>query len=578
MSAAMPTRALLAPIRRFCREEAGSVTTLAIGALALLLVVAGIAIDSTNVFRHRAVMQLTSDIAAHSGAVQLARGAAPKTAMAEVAAAIETNMPVAVYGRLISSKSVDIQALHYDIATNQLSPADPETHPANAIVTRLQRSSTVANTLPTLVLSLIGHDSWVLGTSAVAAVVPLQSCSNAEGLFAHGEIRLPSLTTIGAGLCLHSQTTMALPADTRFDEGARISLPDLENCDDACKTDAIDVAQVEMNVIMPKTRDYVQQMAEGFASPQIQLPQEVAFFDGKSLPDDLSALDEVGVKIDDLRLGSVVTLSATAFSQMRSYPSGLVYNVPCKGGETDLSEGFSEPASEATIVLVGIPDTIEIEDAFDVAPTPSPVEDDLAELDPPLEEDVADDGGTVTLKGLVLVTNCALEMDDYVSVAGSLLILSGPKPETALQALPGTRFGDPDRSCGAALHTTLMTTGSVRLPGTLTASNLAIVAGGDVVLEGGENGRGVHHAGTSVHAGGRISMEGSHVFASCGRETTVLLPALQVITHVMPPLKDILPGLVRDVPVKTDLPGEKVKRLPRAPKLDNVLPPVASGS
>lgn len=565
-------RALVRQLDRFGQDEAGGVSMLAVGGLVVLLLIAGVAIDVTNVFRHRSVMQMTTDAAAHAGLVRLVQGASPDEAVKQSLTAIESNMPLANYGPLVGNSDVDLQVLHYDLASNSLSPADLGLNPANAVVTRLQRSAAVGNRLPSLVMGLLGQGSWDMATTAVAALVPVQRCSNAEGLFAQGEIRLVPGSVLGADVCLHSQTSLRAPPGVRFQEGAKLSMPDLAACDADCLAATEEAGRAEMNILMPAARDHVLRLAEGFASPRKQLPEEADFFAGKSLPEDLSALDEVGIPIEKLRLGSVVSLSATAFNQMRAHPGGLVYRVACEEGMTGLAE--TGRPWDTTLMLKKVAEDVPETD-IPTASAPSsgasaggpedlPPEE-YAELIPPSEGGGAVAEDRVLLQDLVLVTNCAVEMDDTVLVTGSLLILTGPTPDTRLSVAPGTLMGDPDQTCLPELQTTLMTTGSLRLPGFLAQSNLAVVAGGDLVIETDGKGRGGNHMGASFHAGGRIDLVGAHSFTGCGQPHSSLLPPLQVIAHVMPPLHEILPPIPHSAPVEVDMPGEKVKQLPRTP-------------
>ncbi len=571
----MSIQGLTRQLSRFGRDEAGTISVLAVGGLVLLLIIGGIAIDGSNVFRHRALMQLTADIAAHAGLIRLTKGDSPEGAIEQTLASIEANMPYADYGRLIDRREVDVQVLHYDPDSNSLSSADFGLHPPQCRGDRLQRSGAVANRLPSLVLGAIGLGSWDLDATSVAALVPVQRCSNAAGLYAEKEIHLSAGSTIGDGLCVHSQITVTAAPSVRFSEESNLSMPDLASCDIDCQTAAEEARRVEMNIMMPETRYHVMTLAEGFASPRVSLPQEAAFFAGKALPEDLSALDEVGVPTDSLRLGSVVSLGSRAFNQMRAYPGGIVYRVTCSETARGLGNAANWPA-ESSIILKGKIEEGEAPPPLSPTPRIAPTEDDgsdtseggltpedVAELIPPDEGDFVEDNSRLYLNDLVLVTNCAIRTEERVSLQGSLLILVGSSPETLLDVAPDTWMADPDLTCRPDQQTTLMTTGSLRLSGSLAQSNLAVVAGGDLMIDSGSQGNGSLHVGASFHAGGQLVLDGPHDFIGCDQPNSNILPPLQTLSHVMPPLKDILPQIDRHQPVETEMPGEKVKPLPR---------------
>ena len=532
----MTARLWLWPVRFGAREDGGA-TAFGLIVICLMLLIAGVAIDVANLYRYKTLLQLAADSAAQAGVVTLARGGGATDAHSAAGAMVETNMPEARFGRVITNSAREVQVLHYDAATGTLGKVG-DAAPANAVLVRLQRSAAAGNPVPTFLMGVAGSDAWSLAASSVATLIPTQRCGNAEGIVARGAIDLGPSPVFVSDFCLHSQSSITLPIGTRMTDQLRVSLPDPSGCAGVCKpgnpatkTEPMTgptIRPVALNLVMPGAQDHVARLVAGFVDPQITLPEETAFFAIRPVAGDPEALREVGVAADDLRPGDVLQMTPLQFSQMRERPSGLVYAVRC-----DTAKNDRRALWERTLTLTGL----------DAGPT---------------------------LHDLVLVTDCAIEMDDRVRIEGALILLTGPQG-AQISALPGatlggtSAIGDADAACDAARRVRLMAFGNLVLPAGLTGANVSAVAGGDIWLAADDNQKRTQHRGLILHAGGRVTAEGSHSFARCPTEarSDPLMPAMQVIAHVMPPLRDVRAAPAHTAPVpQTDMPGQEVERLP----------------
>jgi hypothetical protein len=516
---------------RFRTAEDGGITAFGIIIIGLMLMIMGVAIDVANAYRHRTQLQVAADAATRSGLISLARGENAAAARRAALAMIERNLPAARYGQLVTDPATELQVLHYDAATGTLGQVEEE-RPANAVVLRLQRSEAEGNPLPTLLLGLAGHDAWSLAVTSVAVLVPTRRCGNAEGIVARERLDLDSAVDGGVefaeGFCLHSQTAVALPDTTRSAGPLRISLPDPAGCKGGCAPSrgtsdtetGGDLRPRALNLVMPQTRDHVLRLAAGFLDPAVTLPEETAFFATRPLNGDPEALREVGVATENTRGGDVLRITPLQFSQMRERPSGLIYEVACVPVEND-----ARPLWERTVTLTG-------------------------------------NGVDPTLRDLVLITDCAIEMDDLARVEGALIFMVGPG-EARITAMRGATLGDPQGGCAPSLRVRLMTLGDLALPANLALSNVSAVAGGNIRLERDPDLWLVPHTGLVLHAGSAVATDGAHHFARCLAEPTSdpLLPSMQVITHAMPDLSGVLPPPAKPRR-KTEMPGDQVKDLP----------------
>ena len=164
---------------------------------------------------------------------------------------------------------------------------------------------------------------------------------------------------------------------------------------------------------------------------------------------------------------------------MRGFPAGLVYHVPCGDGEERLE-------------LSGY-------------------------------------GMGLELKDVVLVPDCALEIEGTVTLTGVLLISPAEAP---LTAAPGALAGDPEGKCAPGSRAQVFTLAPMRLTATLAAANATFVSAGDILVEPRGDSTPAAHAGTAFHAGGDIRFDGPRSFTACGDEAPPTVPALKVIRQV----------------------------------------------
>ena len=506
--------------RRLRHSDHGGATAFGVMSLIVMAMVLGVALDATNLYQQKNLMQLAADAASHAGVVALAQGDSAAEAEKVAGEMVARNMPRVRFGRVLANRKYDLRALNFDPDSRVAYQVEPD-DPANAVFVRVQRTQAVDNLIPTYVLRFFGIQGWAADATSAAAIQPTRRCANAAGLFARGRIQLSVASWLGADLCIHSQTAIAVPTLVQAEAGVRLSVPSRKGCEDLCQSKhhpELAKALVEMNLIMPTAAQHVTRIADGFVRPGMTLPEKAAFFATRPLSDDLEPLAEVGLDTSELVTGSVLTMSAFQFTQLRQVPAGLVYNVTC-----DMPANQVRPDSLDRIRLMGF-------------------------------------ARRATLRNMVLITSCPLDLDHLVSVEGALVILKHGA-EAVLAADPGAGMGDPDKACDPARRSVLMTTGSLRLPADLSASNLAVVAGGDVILEANPGNIRVTHHGLALHAGGGIGMVGPQVFAACPGAADPLLPSLKVIGNVMlsddPQVAPRRPGTPPPMP---DGPGRVAER------------------
>jgi hypothetical protein len=398
----------------------------------------------------------------------------------------------------------------------------------NTVRVRLQRSEAGGNAIPTFLLKLVGVPSWEMGATGMSALLTTKRCGNANGLFAAGTITLDDASSVGAGYCLHSQTAVNLAGSVEFLDGASLSMPDIARCQGQCTADVhpgIAEARASVNFQTPGTRGWIEALYAGLTDPDVTLPQEAAFFESRKLAADLSPLEEMAIETFALQTGDLVRLTPMEFSKMRAFPAGLIYAVSCA------TESFApEEEIVSTLTVEGM-------------------------------------GFRKILKDLVLVTDCAVAFDRMAVIEGSMILTMSGTGQPAFSVEPGTTAGDAAQACDPAGHSVLIAAGDIALPGDFLTSNAALVAGGDVTLGAG-NGNVVTHKGSTIHAGGALTVHGRHTFDACSQAQDPALPDLQVIRSVLLPMEMPETGAAAVAPVAPlvetpDLPGTAVKALDR---------------
>jgi hypothetical protein len=487
----------------------------------------GLAVDVGNAWRYSELLKTTADVAAHAGAVVLSQGGTPDDARAAALAALDYNMPEARFGRILAAPMQDVRPVHYDAATNQITADDADDGGANAIVVRVQRSAATGNPVPTMLLRLAGSTTWDLTSESVVALVATQRCQSTDGLYARGLLLPGPGSHVGKNYCLHAQEKVVPGEGSFFEDGSGLSMPDLSRCGSNCTeavSDGVEAAEFEANLIRPDLPGLIRGLRDQLTAPlsrTVPAPARDGFFASRPLPEDLSALDEVGVPIDALKTGKVVQMSPTAFTRLREVPQGLVYQVMCKPPPGKALPGSTVPAPAA----------------------PGEArqgEDRILTL-------AGNDTGRV-YRNMVLISDCQIRIEATAHVEGAVILSLRGKEDGAgfdITAEPGAAIGDPDRSCAADHRSLLLALGSVLLPAGVLGTNVGVVAGGDIHISPSIGAGPLIYGvmGLGMHAGGAIGVEVAHDFTACGTGKAAasdpFAPGLMVLRQVAPTPKPV---------------------------------------
>ncbi len=491
----MPKRnsSLGGPRPRFLEDETGGGTALSLMTCLMLVLIGGLAVDGTNAWRHQQLLQQSADVAAHAGAVAFANGSSAEEARAAAIAAVQLNVPSAIYGNVFEDVSTDVVAIHYDPVTN----IAKSTGRKNAVAVFLHRTTLAGNPVSTTMLNIVSlvnpdfeNPEFEVNGASVATVTKTQTCNSTDGIYAKDQVNFTSSNTFGAGYCIHSQSDVWMPQSNTFLDSAGISMPDLADCGSKCTDSAnpgSEAAAFERNLLIPDLEEFILATSDAFLDTFGNSSQKAEFFSGKSLEiSAFPALEAEGIITAGLSKGAVVTMNEATFEALTDIPRGLVYEVTCtaggNGGNARLT--FSNLAGE--------------------------------------------------IRDVAIITNCVLEFDPGANVIASLLLTTRDKTTASVTAGSGAFVGDPAGGCDVDERTTIMSLGQMNVPADFAGSNLSIIVDEDIHLSATGSSSTLSHSGISLMSSAEIHVSAGHTFNSCAGPDSGLMPELRVIRHVVP--------------------------------------------
>ena len=204
---------------QFRTDETGAGTILGLLWFMLLVGITGMAVDVTNGFRSRTMLQATADAAALAGAIDLPDQAA---AVATAISYADENMPSVAYGDVLDP--ADVLVGLWDGAARSLDTA--AALPDSVMVTARQAEQN-SNPVPVSFLRIIGLMNWNVQAQAVAQrFVP--ECLE-DGLDAGGGVYISSNNDFVNEICLHGQQGVKMQNNNSFEPGVTVSMPDPGN-------------------------------------------------------------------------------------------------------------------------------------------------------------------------------------------------------------------------------------------------------------------------------------------------------------------------------------------------------------
>jgi hypothetical protein len=464
--------------QRFASDEEGAGTVFGLFLFMVIVILGGVALDSSNAWRNATHLDASADAASHAGAVALANGGDIDDVRLAAITAASRNMPSQRYGEVTGNALENIQLMHFDTETRVLSSAGTQ----NAVVVDLGQTSGNANAVRTYFLRLMGVNSWDVTGRSITVYDASAECSNVDGIYAEDEISLSSQNGVGPGFCVHSQHAVWLPQQNTFGAGSVVSMPNLDDCKSKCTVSANPgITPMSINMVLPDFRDFIFDTYDAFNASSSDLKS--AWFDAKKISvGDVAPLVAAGVA-GDFSMGKVVKLTWDQFHALPVLPRGLVYNVDCPNNGN---------SSKTKLTFNGT--TGRMEDA-------------------------------------ALLTDCSIAFGDGAEVLGSLVVTIRQQSTATVTSGSSVTVADPTQNCRDGDRTTVMSIGKVSVPAEFVMSNVTLVSADDVNVASATS-SGIVSRGLSIYASGKVSLSSQHTLEVCGGEN-LLAPEGKVIRHVM---------------------------------------------
>ncbi len=207
-----------AKFEEFVQDEFGGGTIMGLYWFITLVMICGLAVDITDGFRARTMLQATADATALAGAIDL-----PDRNTVAAAAVTNSydNMPQGENGTVL--RSTDVIVGKWDGAAKAIDQNDPE---PDAVMVTVHRSSANENAMPVNFLRIIGLYNWEITTQAVAQRF-IPECLR-EGLIARGIVDISSNNNFVREICVHGQLGVHMQNHNFHELGVTVSMPDTD--------------------------------------------------------------------------------------------------------------------------------------------------------------------------------------------------------------------------------------------------------------------------------------------------------------------------------------------------------------
>ena len=182
----------------------------------LMVGITGMAVDSTNGFRSRTMLQATADASALAAAIDLPNNAAVTATAVSYA---DNNMGVDLNGTVLNT--ADVHVGHWNASTNSL---DTTSGFPDSVMVTVRQTEENSNPVPVNFLRIVGLSDWNVQAQAVAQRF-IPECLK-DGLVAEGTVNIESGNGFVNNICIHGQQGVEMQIDNSFQSGVTVSMPD----------------------------------------------------------------------------------------------------------------------------------------------------------------------------------------------------------------------------------------------------------------------------------------------------------------------------------------------------------------
>lgn len=517
-------------LKRFRKDEDGAGLVWNLFWCVVFLLLAGLAIDVSNAYRMRMVLQVTADSAALAAIMTRDNEKYYNSFMAPDTPIVYDDTVTAAeregYAKAVAIKNAqdmmavasngnvlvgaDIEFGTYDRATNTFTVNTTGDY-ARAVTRRV---SSRGNEVGTFLLRLFNlMPSWDVGATAIARRYIQSPCG--PGVITTDKIDFQSNNLFTAGICLYGEKGIEANQNNEYSTGVIVGMLDLDDLtvpgDDLSKNIGLEEALREMYLsphLALAAGDIVselQNLASGSdLEGQLDLLQSMnkkyfpeavqnAIADGD--PTTGVVVDQVQTGVDK-KTGTPIygPLTNANFGDVVIVP-GNVYKVACNGGNNTLNlRGMSEEENAS-------------------------IDGDVTGI-----IDTASSSGTETttggssIDGVVVITDCDITVDDGTTIKNSIVATSSTS-DMSVKGSNGVNIGAPD-DCTPGGGAQIITLGGMHFAAAMQFHGSQLVSQGPVSIAAQVEGM----SGTQIQSTGRVDMASNNDLGLCKGDTDDQIP------------------------------------------------------
>lgn len=211
----------MAKVKNFCRSESGSGTIMGLGTFLFAATVGGLALDYSQGNRENIRLQVAADAAALAAAANIDTF---DNAQAIAAETVRRNLRDTT---IIASTDVVFGRVNPETSAFEASSNPDE---VDAVFVQAVRSDGRANSLPTLLMNIVGVDRFEMGVSSVAGARrgggggALAGCEDAT-FISQNQVNTGGGIDLDGAVCIHGKTGIRTGGGDTYDTEVRFSAP-----------------------------------------------------------------------------------------------------------------------------------------------------------------------------------------------------------------------------------------------------------------------------------------------------------------------------------------------------------------
>lgn len=463
-------------IKQFIRNEDGIATVWSIFWLILCFSISGLAIDTTNAWKIKQIMQSAADAAAHAGALELGTVGNDLIVDAVQESANQyasLNMNPDRFGDVLVDNDIKVGYWDNDAQSFSEMHASSVEIP-NAVRVVIRQDGVSGASVSTFFLRFVGFDEFTIAASAIVQRFVAQ-CEG-DGIFANGDNNSSAGQIYTDGFCMHGEAGITFSQRNTFEQGTIASTPTLDNCGPSPTSctddhnpgieDALRVASY-INGKVARIDTYITELQYQYSDYQpeyIDQNQPIIYVNANDF--DASTLQAERIYVVSCNLGQNLDLGAPTSGNNSGDNGRSNGNGNGNGGNNGGGHSDEAPLLRSEFVLVGLGCNFV--------------------FDPSIHYEDATFATTAT---------------GNQSISGSAGVILGK-----------------DDGCTQGGEVVAITAGSVHFSAKLEAYDVEFIISNDLHLASNGNADSVH-IGSNFYVGGDVRITSQHTFAGCNGAT-----------------------------------------------------------